>query len=193
MNDTDIRYRPATPADAEALAELINFAGEGLPLYLWERMAEPGESAWDVGRRRAQRETGAFSYRNAVVAERGGSVIAGLVAYRVADEPEPIDAETPGMFVPLIELENMVPGSWYVNVLAVFPQHRGQGLGGKLLEIAAEQARENASRGESIIVSDANTGARRLYERRGYRFVDQRPMVKDDWENPGENWVLLVK
>lgn len=193
MNDTDFHTRQATPADADALAELINFAGEGLPLYLWERMAEPGESPWDVGRRRAQRETGAFSYRNAVVAERGGRIVAGLVTYRVAEEPEVIDAETPGIFVPLIELENMVPGSWYVNVLAVYPEFRGQGLGSLLLEVAAEQARENASRGESIIVSDANTGARRLYERSGYRFVDQRPLVKDDWENPGENWVLLVK
>ena len=29
--------------------------------------------------------------------------------------------------------------------------------------------------------------------RRGYRFVAGRPMVKEDWQNPGENWVLLVK
>ena len=53
--------RPARPEDAEALAELINYAGEGLPIYLWERMAESGETVWDVGRRRARREEGAFS------------------------------------------------------------------------------------------------------------------------------------
>ncbi|GAB4231230.1 MAG: hypothetical protein Tsb0032_37490 [Kiloniellaceae bacterium] len=193
MTHSDIRYRQATPADAAALAELINFAGEGLPLYLWDRMAEPGETAWEVGRRRARRESGGFSYRNAVVAERAGRVAAGLITYRVDDQPTVIDAETPGLFVPLIELENLVPGSWYVNVLAVYPLHRGRGVGGQLLEVAAAQARENASRGESIIVSDANSGARRLYERCGFRFVDQRPMVKDDWENPGENWVLLAK
>lgn len=186
-------FRRATPADADALAELINFAGEGLPLYLWDKMREPGETAWDVGRRRAQRESGAFSYRNAVVAERAGRVIAGMVTYRVADEPEAIDAETPGIFVPLLELENLALGSWYVNVLAVYPEFRGQGLGRQLLEIAGEQARENASSGESIIVSDNNTGARRLYERCGYRYIAQRPIVKDGWENPGKNWVLLVK
>ena len=185
--------RPATPADAKALAELINFAGEGLPLYLWDKMKEPGETAWDAGRRRARRESGAFSYRNAVVAERAGRVVAGLVSYRIAEEPTAIDGDTPGMFVPLIELENLALGSWYVNVLAVYPLHRGRGLGHQLLEVAAEQARENASRGESIIVSDANTGARRLYERCGYRTIAQRPMVKDDWENPGESWVLMVK
>ena len=36
-------FRRATPDDATALAELIDFAGEGLPTYLWAKMAEPGE------------------------------------------------------------------------------------------------------------------------------------------------------
>ena len=48
-------------------------------------------------------------------------------------------------------------------------------------------------RGMSIIVSDANTGARRLYERHGYSERASRTMVKDEWVNDGENWVLLVK
>ena len=48
-------FRPATIEDANLLAELINFAGEGMPLYLWGQMAEPGEAAWDVGCRRAAR------------------------------------------------------------------------------------------------------------------------------------------
>jgi hypothetical protein len=39
-------FRQATPGDAPALAELVNLAGEGLPLYLWTSMAEPGESAF---------------------------------------------------------------------------------------------------------------------------------------------------
>lgn len=185
--------RAATPDDAAALAEFINFAGEGLPVYLWERLAEPGETAWDVGRRRARRDVGAFSYRNAVVAERGGRVAAGLVTYRLADEPTEIDGETPAIFVPLLELENMVPGCWYVNVLAAYPEFRGQGLGSLLLDVAAQQARDNGARGEAIIVSDANHGARRLYERSGYRTVAERPMVKDDWQNPGTHWVLLKK
>ncbi|NJO33793.1 MAG: hypothetical protein HC869_12240 [Rhodospirillales bacterium] len=45
----------------------------------------------------------------------------------------------------------------------------------------------------SVIVSDANPGARRLYERCGYREAAVRTMVKDDWQNDGRNWVLLTK
>ena len=47
--------------------------------------------------------------------------------------------------------------------------------------------------GLSIIVSDANSGARRLYERAGYQEIATRPMHKGGWENDGENWVLLIK
>jgi hypothetical protein len=45
----------------------------------------------------------------------------------------------------------------------------------------------------SIIVADTNTGARRLYERCGYREVARRRMVKDGWQHPGSDFVLLTK
>jgi ribosomal protein S18 acetylase RimI-like enzyme len=187
-------FRYATPDDAAVLAELINFAGEGLPLYLWTNMAEPGESAWEVGRRRARREVGSFSYRNAVVADVDGRTVASLVGYALPDAPEPIDYDQmPPMFVPLRELENLAPRTWYVNVLATYPEYRDQGYGTRLLGIADRLAAATARTGLSIIVSDANAAARRLYERCGYRELTTRPMVKERWANPGENWVLLVK
>ncbi len=190
----NITIRKATPDDAEALAELINFAGEGLPLYLWERMAEDGETPWDVGRRRARREEGGFSYCNAIVSEVDGKVAGCLIGYPNPDEPEEIDTDTmPPMFVPLQELENLAPGSWYVNVLAAYPEYRGKGLGTALLEVAQEKAAQAGTKGLSIIVSDANIPAQRLYERCGYTEIAMREMVKDDWVNEGRNWVLLVK
>ena len=48
-------------------------------------------------------------------------------------------------------------------------------------------------RGTSLIVSDANRGARRLYERLGYEEVASRPMVKEQWRSDGENWVLMIR
>ena len=95
------------------------------------------------------------------------------------------------MFVPLQELENLAPGTWYVNVLAAYPEHRGKGCGAALLAVADRLAAEAGQRGLSIIVADTNTGARRLYERAGYREAGKRPMVKEDWQHPGTHWVLL--
>ena len=97
------------------------------------------------------------------------------------------------MFVPLQELENLAPDTWYVNVLAVLPEYRRLGLGTRLLDLANETGKTCRKRGMSIIVADANTGARRLYERCGYRERARRAMVKESWEAEGQEWVLLVQ
>ena len=187
------RFRPATVEDAAVLARLVNDAGEGMPLYLWSGMAEPGESAWDVGRRRAARETGSFSYRNATVIEHEGRAAGALIGYEIGGTPEPIAPDTPPMFVPLQELENLALDTWYVNVLAVLPDFRNLGLGSRLLDLAHETGQKRRKRGMSIIVADSNEGARRLYERCGYRERSRRRMVKEQWETEGQEWVLLLR
>ena len=186
-------FRYATPADAAAMADLVHFASEGLALYLWTKIAPPGVDPWSIGRERAEREAGGFSYRNTVVAEADGRVAAALIGYPLADTPEPMPADLPSIVVPLEELEQLVPGTWYVNVLAAYPEQRGKGWGAALLGVAERQARATARRGMSIIVADSNTGARRLYERCGYRELARRPMVKDGWRHPGTHFVLLTK
>lgn len=185
--------RPGRLDDAEVLAVLVNEAGEGLPLYLWGKLAAEGQTAWDVGRQRAARETGSFSWRNATMVECEGRAAGSLIGYAIADAPEPISSDMPAMFVPLQELENLAPGTWYVNVLAVLPECRNLGLGAALLRRADEIGRDLGKRGMSVIVADANLGARRLYERLGYRETARRTMVKEAWVSPSRDWVLLTK
>ena len=176
------------------MAELVNFAGEGLPLYLWSRIAEPGQSPWEIGRQRAARESGGFSFRNTVVREADGRAAAALIGYPLPNRPDlSVYDDLPPMFVPLQELEDLAPRTWYVNVLAAYPEYRGRGYGSALLQIADRLAGSSGCEGLSIIVSDANTGARCLYERRGYEERATRRMVKEFWDNPGKNWVLLTK
>jgi ribosomal protein S18 acetylase RimI-like enzyme len=194
MISPSLSIRPATIDDAAALAQLVNMAGEGLPFYLWSKMTQAGEDPWSVGASRARREEGSFSYRNAAVVESAGLVAACLIGYPLPDEPEAIDANMPAMFVPMQQLENLAPGTWYVNVLASYPQYRNQGLGIALLKHAETLAdASGAKRDLSVIVADNNAGARRLYERMGYRQVADRPMVKESWQSPGSAWVLLTK
>ncbi|HYN46826.1 MAG TPA: hypothetical protein VES64_09055, partial [Allosphingosinicella sp.] len=116
----DITLRAARRDDAPHLARLGNMAGDGLPAYLWARMAEPGEDAWALGERRAARDEGAFSWRNAVIAEVGGTVAGVLISYPVGDAPQPLD-DLPPMFRPLQQLENLALGTHYINVLATDP------------------------------------------------------------------------
>ena len=183
-------FRRATVADAGVLVDFVHFASEGLALHLWSKMAGPGGDPRALGRERAAREAGAFSYRNAVLLERDGHVAAGLIGYPLADHPDPIPHDLPPMFVPLQELEALAPGTWYVNVLAAYPGDRGKGYGRALLAIADRIANK---RGLSIIVADTNTRARKLYERSGYGEVARRAIVKEDWQHPGKDFVLLTK
>lgn len=194
MTQSNFSFRPARIDDAPLLAELVNYAGEGLPLYLWSKMAGSDETAWDIGRRRAAREEGSFSYRNATMIDTDKGGAAGcLIGYEIADTTEPIPGDMPSMFVPLQELENLAPGTWYVNVLAVLPTMRRKGLGTALLNEAEAQATGLRKRGLSVIVSDANVGARRLYQRSGYREIATRPMVKEQWQNEGQSWLLMTR
>jgi ribosomal protein S18 acetylase RimI-like enzyme len=190
---SQVKIRAAVSSDCAELAQLINLAGEGLPLYLWQQMAEAGEDPWEIGRQRAARDSGSFSYRNSVVAEVDGKIAGALVGYPIADEPEAIDtASTPSMWIPLLELENIAAGTWYVNSVATFPKARGVGVGSNLMRWAEQHASELELRGVSLIVSDANPGARRLYERLGYKQAASRPMIKEQWQNDGKTWVLMV-
>ena len=135
--------RKAKLEDAMNLAELVNMAGDGLPYYLWSKTAGPDKDAWEIGRQRAMREEGAFSYKNAFIGEENGEVLASLIGYPLADSPDPTDyQDMPPMFVPLQELEDQVPGSWYINVIAAYPEFRGKGSGSALMRFAESLAVE---------------------------------------------------
>ncbi|UOM33733.1 N-acetyltransferase [Acuticoccus sp. I52.16.1] len=181
-------FRLATAADGPVLARFIMWAGEGLPMLIWQDLAGPGGDPWAIGAARmaAKAEAG-----EVVVADRAGAAVAGLIGYPIhrAEAAEGI----PPRFVPLQELENLAVGSWYINVLATVPEARGQGWGGRLIALAEAIAADAGHDASTIIVSDANHGARRLYERCGYREVARRRAVKEGWENPVTDWVLLRK
>jgi ribosomal protein S18 acetylase RimI-like enzyme len=156
----------------------MEIAGEGIPTYLWSLSAKEGQQPLDVGAERAIREDKNFSYRNAVVAEQNGEVVAMVLAYRLPEAEEAVNlVELPELLRPLVELELLVPRSFYINALATLPAYRGQGLGSKLLEPANRLALEASCDELSLGVFEQNDGAVRLYERHGYRIAARRPVV----------------
>jgi len=187
----DLTIRPATPHDAEALAPLYNQAGDGLPLRLWSQRAAPGQDPWEVGRARIRGTEGGISHRNGWVATRHGRTAGCLFAYMQPDLAEPAPPDAPRMFVPLIELEALAAGTGYMNLIAVAPEFQGKGIGSRLIEHFEEHYRGPA--GLSLIVSDSNTGAIRLYERHGFRVAATRAKVKESWDGPGETWLLMIR
>ncbi len=188
-----LRCEPASQDDAGALAELILIAGEGLPLLIWQDMCEPGETAMDVGRRRAARETGGFSYRNAMVVRNGGKVASAIVSYPITEETPPSEIEeAPPVFRPLLALENALTPSWYVNVLATVEGERRRGAASTLLQEAERKARAAGFQHLTLITGDDNP-ARALYERFGFIERARLPIVKDGWRNDGTHWIAYAK
>lgn len=184
--------RKASALDAEHLTRFINMAADDLPLHFWKRSVGPEGDPWAYGRERAARDSGNFSYVNAWLAEAEGEVAACLIGYP-ADEPAPIDPDTPQIFVPLLELEALAPGAWYLNVLATYAPHRGKGLGSALLAKAEEIARDAGHQTISLIAEDTHQDALRLYRSKGYQETARRPVVKGDWQVGASEWILFVK
>ena len=187
--------RNAFHSDAADLARLINMAGEGLPEYLWRDEAERrGVSSMQLGARRAGREEGGFSYRHARVAVIDGSMAGMSLAYRLDDPGDPVEPESlPPMVRPLVELEALAPGSWYINAVAAYPEWRGQGVGNALMMDCEEAAVAAGVYAMSLIVASENAAAHRLYLRLGYRETATRPLVTWPGGPRGGNWILMVR
>jgi ribosomal protein S18 acetylase RimI-like enzyme len=186
--------RDAKVDDARHLAFLINLAGEGLPETLWRGMAVPGEDSLAVGARRAARDEGSFSYRNAKILEADGSVAGMVLGYRLPDPYEIGNLEDyPAVVRPLVELEAIVGGSWYINAIATYEQFRGRGVASALLTACEATAdRAGASR-LSLIVASENRGAHALYLKRGYREIGSRPLIAFRGGPDGGQWLLMVR
>ena len=128
-------------------------------------MAGPGESGWEVGRRRVLRDAGGSSWRNGTVMEQDGAVVGLPVRLPAAGRARADRRRAAGDVRAAAGAREPGAGTWYVNILAVAPAQRGRGHGASLLRLADRLRRGRAM---SVIVADANQGARRLYERCGY-------------------------
>lgn len=185
-----LEIRDATPRDAATLAEIVNIAAEGLSLAMWTEMAGPGGDPWEVGRSRARRDTGGFSWTNARICERHGENAGALVGYRIGapSDPDAVDV-TPAVFRPLIHLEGLVAGTFYINVLATFPAHRRAGIARALIEDAAARA-DGADL--SLIVASGNARARAVYDTLGFSEIASAPASAGfGWTPQFTDWILL--
>jgi ribosomal protein S18 acetylase RimI-like enzyme len=189
-----MHIRDALSEDAPDLARLIDEAGEGMPEYLWRRAMPVGADPFEYGAQRAARDEGAFSYRNARIAEVDGRTAGMVLAYRLPD-PYELDRldELPEIVRPLVLLESRAPASWYINAIACYPQFRGMGVGSALMTDSAQQARGEGAGRLSLIVASANQGAYALYCRLGYEEIARQPLVAYPGAPPGGEWILMLK
>ncbi len=194
MHENHIVIRPGRPEDGHVLAELMNIAGEGIPAFLWAHMAAPGEDAMAYGAHRVARTDGAFSFVHTRVAELAGQIAGMLLSYRLADPYQISDMdEYPPVVRPLVELEALAPGSWYINAIATSAACRGQGVATRLMLEAEDMARHANARELALIVAEENVSAKQLYEKMGYCTLARRPIVAIAGFAHQGDWILMQK
>lgn len=186
----DILIRPATPDDIPMFLSLINTAGAGLPLEIWRRSAEPGQSPWDRGRAEMLNPNLDVYYGNCWIAETQVGGIGALVLY-VPPKQSNSGSDTPASFnIPTEELEAEAHGTAHVAYLCTVDSSRGQGIGSALLRFAETR---RTPLGLTLIVSSVNYGARALYQRHGYCETMRRPMILANGTTNGHTWILMKK
>lgn len=171
---TEAKIRSAKRQDSATIAELFLISSDGLAEYIWSKVAEAGESPLQAGARRYARDGVAFSYQNCGLAEIGGA-IAGMAHGFPMDADPSAEPETDPVLRPYGELEDY--GSLYLSGVAVFPEHRGHGIGTKLMASIDERARSLGRSRVSLICFERNEGAMRLYRRLGFEEVARRRIV----------------
>lgn len=185
--------RPATRKDAVDLAILMDMASRGLLNWFWSTLAEPGQSALEVGRDRILNRSDVPShYSRWCVAEQDGAIAGGYAGYVVPKPYDPGDvSELPDVYTPLLELEALAAGSWFLIAIAVYPEFRKEGLGSTLLELATSEARDSGAQRLMLTVSSANENALQLYRKHGLIEVARRGAVPFLGSVEIGEWVLL--
>ncbi len=174
-----IQIRSATREDCLDIARLGLIAGDGIPAFFWAGSQQPGQSIEEAGAVRAGDENAGFSFSNAWLAILDNEVAGMLLAYRLAGAETDQNLEGVQDFIrPMLELERLIPGSFYVNMLATYPRFRQRGVGRALMAKAMHEAVTQDCRECSLIMFEANTEALGLYRALGYEISGRRPLVE---------------
>jgi ribosomal protein S18 acetylase RimI-like enzyme len=193
--NTTVRFRQAQESDASDLICLIDSASRGLVMWLWSTLRGPGQTTTDVGRNRIRTHAASPLYYGAFTVAEIDGACAGALAGRSIPTPyqRGDSADLPEVFAPLLELEAVAAGSWYLTVIAVHAELRGQGVGSALLRKAEDIARAAEARQISLIVEAANAGAHKLYLRHGFGEWTRRLYIPFPGSRDEGDWVLLKK
>ena len=189
MTPSSIVLRGAEPTIEEGLvfARYLDEAAEGFMHFMLGRRAPR------ILAQAYTRPDNDYSFQNVVFAE-GGATIVGMASgftavehSRFSDRPLKRAAGFPAvrmravriLCAPLFRiLANLPDGSFYLLAMAVDVEMRGRGIGSTLMDHVEERARRCGSSRLCLDVAAKNTGARRLYERRGMSVESRWPRLR---------------
>ena len=183
-------FRPARKEESRTIAELYRIAGGGVTDYIWTMNCEPGQNVFEYGASRYSVEDVPFGYKNCLFALSQDNILGMLIAFPMHENQE-AEAEIDPVLAPYMKLEQY--DSYYICAMAVFPEHRGKGIGTKFLELAERQAKDKGYQQISLIVFEQNEGALKLYKQNGFYEVEREPVVPHELIHYTGDALLMVK
>jgi len=172
--------RPADPADADVISELILLSDCGLLTALF------GPRVRDLLRWLLPRTGNPYSRSNALVVteDQAGAPPIGAMVGATAPSTRSANLRTaaqlarwygpslvarlPRMIRAGSAVSRLAPDDFYLSHIAVLPACQGRGAGGVLLRAAEEYAGRASARRLVLDVEEHNHGARAFYRRMGY-------------------------
>lgn len=179
--------------DSVYLVCFINMVVDDLLLYFWCKFVGFEGDLWVLGCECVVCEIGNFFYSNVWLVQIDGEVVVCLLGYVVEIVFGFIVFDMLLIFVLLLQFEVLVLGLWYLNVLVIYLQFCGKGLGGVLLvyvEIVVVKVGYDMI---SLIVVDMYQDVLWFYIVKGYFQVVYCFVVKGDWQVDVNEWILFIK
>jgi ribosomal protein S18 acetylase RimI-like enzyme len=168
--------RFATKEDGPAIASLVLVILKDMELPLLNEVSET--TILSILSHAVANPDYRYGYRRGLVYEEGGEVAGIAFGYPAEAEPtidEPLkqSLKTHGLSedLKLFDDEETLPNEWYLDTISVDEKYRGLGIGSKLLDELPKLAHKSGKEIIGLNVDAINTGARKLYERKGFKEV----------------------
>lgn len=195
----DILIRDAEAGDARALAEVCIMAGHGVMELFYEGLV-PGKSVIDcvITRRILDRDSFATFKRWRVATDASGQFLGALnslphkVLMNSPDDPL-LDEARLRPIAALLELEEIPVGSYYVNIIAVYPQHRRSGAGAAMMREAERLARVQKFSRMSLCTFEDDPGLMGFYRGQGFEPLARRAIAPHPAIAKSGHFVLMTR
>lgn len=164
-------YRQAQKGDVSSVITLLFSAIGNIANTLTG--TDDDDEAFRVLEQFYQQESNRISYENMTVREEDGRVIAFMLTYHGSaaaelDQPLLDRLIAKGVKNPVIERETK-EDEFYLDSIAVDPDHQGLGIGTEMLQLFEKQAIDRSYPKIMLLVDRDNRSARKLYLKQGYK------------------------
>lgn len=177
MQHPTINIRPAQKSDAPIIAQVVAIAiGDENTLKNY-----CGENYISLFTKIAEDEHSQYSFLNTLIAEIDGTAVGAVIGYDGAKLHE-LRNTTYSIIHSHLRRTPSIPdetesGEFYLDSLAVLPEHRGIGIGRKLVNALCDRAFSAGHKRVGLIVDYNNPNAETLYTSLGFSRVGTKTFL----------------